>query len=240
MGYRYTAAGNIMSMKLLTVVVVFGAFINEQCQANVSASGMSCIKNCMRECRPRSSSTRQVIQDILHEVEDFETTEDAPKVEISDKELKDGDGSDNYDKKQAQAKEEGGKIGKETTDLGRELKDVFGKEPESEDVGKKEKLKEIMIKDLKKKIEDMIIAETQTHNDVMAGDRVEVIYEKGRKQAFTCAYSCTAGGGCKVDYLGPFRSEAISGTGTCFPKANGGFCVGTPRECQDCNQAIVC
>merc|ERR1712142_1356031 len=203
--YRYTAAGTIMSMKLLTVVVVLGAFINEQCQANVSASGMSCIKNCMRECRPRSSSTRQVIQDILHEVEDFETTEDAPKVEISDKELKDGDGSDNYDKKQAQAKEEGrkiarksklGKIGKETTDLGRarELKDVFGKEPESEDGGKKEKLKEIMIKDLKKKIEDMIIAETQTHNDVMAGDRVEVIYEKGRKQAFTCAYSCTAGG----------------------------------------------
>merc|ERR1712126_407247 len=154
--YRDTAAGNIMSMKLLTVVVVFGAFINEQCQANVSASGMSCTKNCMRECRPRSSSTRQVIQDILHEVEDFETTEDAPKVEISDKELKDGDGSDNDDKKQAQAKEEGrkiarksklGKIGKETTDLGRERKDVFGKEPESEDVGKKEKLKEIMIKD---------------------------------------------------------------------------------------------
>merc|ERR1712240_620511 len=207
--YRYTAAGNIMSMKLLTVVVVLGAFINEQCQANVSASGMSCIKNCMRECRPRSSSTRQVIQDILHEVEDFETTEDAPKVEISDKELK-------------------------------ESKDVIGEEPKSEDVGKKEKLKEIMIKDLKKKIEDMIIAETQTHNDVMAGDRVEVIYEKGRKQAFTCAYSCTAGGGCKVDYLGPFRSEAISGTGTCFPKANGGFCIGTPRECQDCNQAIVC
>merc|ERR1712142_487719 len=214
--YRYTAAGNIMSMKLLTVVVVLGAFINEKCQANVSASGMSCIKNCMRECRPRSSSTRQIIQDILHEVEDFETTEDAPKVEISDKELKDGHGSDNDDKKQAQAKEEGrkiarksklGKIGKETTDLGRELKDVFGKEPKSEEVGKKEKLKEIMIKDLKKKIEDMIIAETQSHNDVMAGDRVEVIYEKGRKQAFSCAYSCTAGGGCKVDYLGPLGAR---------------------------------
>merc|ERR1712201_53137 len=182
---------------------------------------------------PRSSSSRQLLQDVLREVEGFETTNDALKVELIDKEHKDGSSSDGNE--QAQAQQKGIKVARKSK-LG-----IIGKEPKSKDVEKKDTLREqeIIIKELKKKIVDIIIDdERQAHNDVMDGDRVEIIYKKGKKQAFTCAYSCTAGGGCKVDYLGPFRSEGISGTGTCFPKANGGFCIGTPRECQDCNRAI--
>merc|ERR1712037_317946 len=47
-----------------------------------------------------------------------------------------------------------------------------------------------------------------------------------------CDYRCTSGGGCEVSFGGTL--------GSCFPRDFGGSCSGTPRECQDCNQAINC
>jgi hypothetical protein len=53
-----------------------------------------------------------------------------------------------------------------------------------------------------------------------------------------CNYICTDGGGCEAHYIGPPRRGNIKGS--CFPDSFGGRCSGTPRECQDCNQAITC
>merc|ERR1712025_510589 len=132
---------------------VLWGFTNKQCLADVSVSGMSCIRNCMRECRPRSSSSRQLLQDVLREVEGFETTNDALKVELIDKEHKDGSSSDGNE--QAQAQQKGIKVARKSK-LGK-----IGKEPKSKDVEKKDTLREqeIIIKELKKKIVDIIIAE---------------------------------------------------------------------------------
>merc|ERR1712156_1229748 len=47
-----------------------------------------------------------------------------------------------------------------------------------------------------------------------------------------CDYRCTNGGGCEVSFGGTM--------GSCFPRDFGGSCSGTPRQCQDCNQAINC
>merc|ERR1712180_97510 len=47
-----------------------------------------------------------------------------------------------------------------------------------------------------------------------------------------CDYRCTNGGGCEVSFGGTL--------GSCFPRDFGGSCSGTPRQCQDCNQAINC
>ena len=53
-----------------------------------------------------------------------------------------------------------------------------------------------------------------------------------------CMYSCTDSGGCTVQYTGPPRGGATSGS--CFPVSFGGSCSGTPQECEDCNKAISC
>merc|ERR1719342_877876 len=53
-----------------------------------------------------------------------------------------------------------------------------------------------------------------------------------------CDYKCTDGGACQVTYVGPPRAGRTQGS--CFPRDFGGNCSGTPRECQDCNQAITC
>jgi len=53
-----------------------------------------------------------------------------------------------------------------------------------------------------------------------------------------CDYTCERNGGCKVTYVGPPRAGRTQGS--CFPRDFGGSCSGTPRECQDCNQAINC
>merc|ERR1712037_355543 len=45
-------------------------------------------------------------------------------------------------------------------------------------------------------------------------------------------YRCTSGGGCEVSFGGTL--------GSCFPRDFGGSCSGTPRQCQDCNQAKNC
>merc|ERR1711910_241481 len=49
-----------------------------------------------------------------------------------------------------------------------------------------------------------------------------------------CKYSCTSGGGCQVEWAGPFRPGQTQGS--CFPQSFGGSCSGTPRECKDCNR----
>eukprot|EP00092_Neocalanus_flemingeri_P089300 GFUD01112994.1.p1 GENE.GFUD01112994.1~~GFUD01112994.1.p1 ORF type:complete len:612 (-),score=92.37 GFUD01112994.1:186-2021(-) len=54
--------------------------------------------------------------------------------------------------------------------------------------------------------------------------------------ANNCRYSCTAGGGCEVRYVGPPRRGYT--LGSCWPK--GGACGGTPGECRDCNKVIKC
>ena len=53
-----------------------------------------------------------------------------------------------------------------------------------------------------------------------------------------CSYRCTELGGCTVQYIGPIRDGATSGS--CFPPAYGGSCIGTPQECDNCNKAIAC
>ena len=53
-----------------------------------------------------------------------------------------------------------------------------------------------------------------------------------------CLYSCTDSGGCTVQYTGPPRDGATSGS--CFSVSFGGSCSGTPQECKDCNKAISC
>merc|ERR1712080_752723 len=53
-----------------------------------------------------------------------------------------------------------------------------------------------------------------------------------------CDYTCERNGGCKVTYVGPPRAGRTHGS--CSPRDFGGSCSGTPRECQDCNQAINC
>jgi len=56
----------------------------------------------------------------------------------------------------------------------------------------------------------------------------------GRPTSTDCKYTCD-GGGCSVKYTGPPRSGPS--TGVCF---SSGRCIGTPPECQKCNQAISC
>ena len=51
-----------------------------------------------------------------------------------------------------------------------------------------------------------------------------------------CLYQCQDGGGCTVDYTGPLRAGAVSTSGSCFSRAFGGSCKGTPAECRDCNK----
>ena len=63
------------------------------------------------------------------------------------------------------------------------------------------------------------------------------------KTTRNCDYKCDPSGtkgdrGCTVRYIGPNRPGQTSGS--CFPDSFGGGCSGTPRECQDCNQAIFC
>ena len=60
----------------------------------------------------------------------------------------------------------------------------------------------------------------------------------GSKSDRNCRYDCQSNGGCQVTYIGPPRAGQTSGS--CFPDDFGGSCSGTPRECQDCNQALSC
>jgi len=51
-----------------------------------------------------------------------------------------------------------------------------------------------------------------------------------------CNYTCTPGGGCSVQFVGPPR---VGNTmGSCFPQSFGGSCDGKPNECKDCNTVL--
>jgi len=51
-----------------------------------------------------------------------------------------------------------------------------------------------------------------------------------------CDYKCTDNGGCISKYTGPSRPG--NSKGTCFPESYGGRCIGTPRECDECNAVL--
>jgi len=66
-------------------------------------------------------------------------------------------------------------------------------------------------------------------------------FQRGKSTTVTkgkCHYSCTGGGGCQVRltpslyYHGSYKS-----VGVCWLR---GVCVGTPRQCVDCNKVIQC
>jgi len=48
-----------------------------------------------------------------------------------------------------------------------------------------------------------------------------------------CTYTCESNKSCRVKSSG-------SGAGSCFPPDFGGSCIGTPRNCKDCNKVVDC
>jgi len=53
-----------------------------------------------------------------------------------------------------------------------------------------------------------------------------------------CRHICLKGGSCRVEYIGPPRPGATSGS--CFSPDFGGSCSGTPPECLDCKEEVNC
>ena len=48
-----------------------------------------------------------------------------------------------------------------------------------------------------------------------------------------CTYTCQSNKACRVKFPG-------GGAGSCFPPDFGGYCIGTPRGCEDCNTVVKC